>query len=80
MLSTFNISTCTRPYIEEERRRLAREVELKREMEEQYAKRGTKQQREIREQEKKVQSLEKSLGQVVKDFEDEKVGMCNRLL
>lgn len=58
--------------LEDEKKRLMREVEIKREMEEQYAKRGSKQSREIRENAQKVASLEKSLGQMMKDFEGER--------
>jgi hypothetical protein len=56
----------------DENKRLTREVELKREMEEQYAKRGTKQARDIKTAEAKVSSLEKSIAQIVGDFGEER--------
>ncbi|KAK9829645.1 hypothetical protein WJX72_007066 [[Myrmecia] bisecta] len=58
--------------LDAERQRLFREVQIKTEMEKQYAKRGTWQAREIREANDKVASLELSLGQVMKDFAAER--------
>eukprot|EP00899_Mesostigma_viride_P020806 jgi/Mesvir1/28727/Mv19695-RA.1 len=59
-------------FLEEEKKRLERELGLKAEIEVEYAKRGTKQQREIKEHLGKVRSLERSLGQLMKDFEYER--------
>ena len=58
--------------LSEENSKLTREVELKREMEEQYAKRGTKQARAIKAAESKVTALEKSIAKIVSDFGDER--------
>ena len=58
--------------LEEEKTRLAREVGLFTEKEREYAKQGYRQSREIKELQHKVKSLERSLSQVVRDFEKEK--------
>ncbi|GAQ84524.1 hypothetical protein KFL_001930030 [Klebsormidium nitens] len=55
-----------------ENKRLAREVELRAQREAEFAKRGSKQARDVKETTAKVRSLEKSLGQVVGDFEMER--------
>jgi len=54
---------------EEENKRLRREVELNEQQLKEYAKQGFRSTREIRDLTAKVKSLEKSLGQVVKDYE-----------
>jgi len=54
---------------EEENRRLRREVELNEQGLKEYSKQGFKQTREIRELTGKTKSLEKSLAQVVKEYE-----------
>mmetsp|Transcript_12897 Transcript_12897/g.15564 ORF Transcript_12897/g.15564 Transcript_12897/m.15564 type:complete len:487 (-) Transcript_12897:254-1714(-) len=64
--------------LEEEKKKLIREVEIKREMEEQYAKRGSKQSREIRDNAAKVASLEKSLSTMMKDFDGERSTLKDR--
>ncbi|DBB12993.1 hypothetical protein WJX82_004975 [Trebouxia sp. C0006] len=55
-----------------ERQRLASEVQMKREMEQQYAKRCTLQAREGREGQQKIAALERSLQQVLADFDAER--------
>ncbi|KAL3138080.1 hypothetical protein ABBQ38_005310 [Trebouxia sp. C0009 RCD-2024] len=55
-----------------ERQRLATEVQMKREMEQQYAKRCTLQAREGREGQQKIASLERSLQQVLTDIDTER--------
>ena len=57
---------------EEENKRLRREVALSAEKETQYARGGHRKTREIRELTAQVQTLEKSLSQVVRDFERER--------
>jgi hypothetical protein len=57
--------------LEEECTTLLREVQLKQEMESQYAKRGSKQTRSIKEAGSKVESLEKSMGLMMADFKNE---------
>jgi len=54
---------------EDENKRLRREVELNEDTLKEYAKQGFKATREIKDNAAKVKSLEKSLGQVVKDYE-----------
>ena len=52
--------------------RLQREVGLKTEMEEGYAKRGAKQNMAIKDAQAKVVALEQSLQQIVQDFDRER--------
>lgn len=58
--------------LEEERNRLTREVVLKSELEEGYAKRGAQQAITIKDAQSKVVTLEHSLQQVIQDFERER--------
>jgi len=58
--------------LEEEKKKLDRELGLKKEMEDRYAKRSAQQALEIREFKDKVNALEKSLTQVVADMERER--------
>eukprot|EP00976_Prorocentrum_cordatum_P089659 1187811-Prorocentrum_minimum.AAC.1 len=58
--------------LEEERKALLREVELKQEMEGEYAKKGMRQNRSIKESASKVASLEKSLSKTMEDFNMER--------
>lgn len=61
--------------LEDDRSRLLREVTLKSELEEGYAKRGAKQQQAIKEAQSKIASLEESLQQVIQEFEKERVAI-----
>ena len=58
--------------VEEDNKKLKREVVLNVEKEQLYAKRGTSFNREKRELQAKIESLERSLSQVVRDFEKER--------
>ncbi|XRB07516.1 flagellar/basal body protein [Pycnococcus provasolii] len=64
--------TRERRMLEEENTRLTRELTLRREVEEQFAKRGSKQARDIKDARARVESLEKSLGQMARDFDSER--------
>eukprot|EP00736_Rhodelphis_marinus_P004159 Rmarinus@m.18301 len=64
--------------LEEENKRLVREVELGSMNEQEYAKRGAKQQRHNRELETKVKNLERSLTHVVREFEKERERLASR--
>ncbi|KAL4434248.1 hypothetical protein ABPG75_000689 [Micractinium tetrahymenae] len=61
--------------LESERAALLRDAELAGEMEAQYAKRGTLQAREIRDQKSKITSLEKGLARMAAEFESEKAAL-----
>mmetsp|Transcript_7946 Transcript_7946/g.21214 ORF Transcript_7946/g.21214 Transcript_7946/m.21214 type:complete len:473 (+) Transcript_7946:53-1471(+) len=61
--------------LEQERARLTREVKLKTELEEGYAKRGAKQAAAIKESAMKIATLEGSLGQVMEDAERERLAL-----
>jgi len=58
--------------LEEENRRLKRDMELNEQQVKEYAKDRFKHSREVKELQTKVKNLEKSLSQVVKDFEKER--------
>jgi len=58
--------------LEEERRTLLREVDIKSDMEQQFAAKGCKQRREIKDSEGRVGALEKSIGKLMADFEVER--------
>lgn len=64
--------THERRLLEDENTRLTRELTLRREVEEQFAKRGSKQSRDIKEARARAEGLEKSLGQMARDFENER--------
>ena len=64
--------------LEEDNKVLTRELDIKRESEEEYAKRGSKQAQELRDTQKKIQALERSLAQTVKDSRAEKETMSKR--
>ncbi|PSC76586.1 flagellar basal body [Micractinium conductrix] len=61
--------------LEGERAALLRDAALAGEMEAQYAKRGTLQAREIRDQKSKISTLEKGLARMAADFEAEKAAL-----
>ena len=58
--------------LEEENRVLTRELDIKKEAEQEYAKRGLKQAQELKDTSKKIQMLEKSLSQTVDELKGEK--------
>lgn len=66
--------------IEDERVKLQRELNLKVEIEEQYAKRGAKQAKEIKDGYAKVSSLEQSLSTLMADFQREREAITQRAL
>eukprot|EP00873_Tetraselmis_striata_P041509 jgi/Tetstr1/461773/TSEL_006861.t1 len=65
---------------EDERVKLQRELNLKMEIEEQYAKRGAKQAKEIKDGQQKVYSLEQSLSTLMTDFQREREAITQRAL
>lgn len=64
--------------LEEENRVLTRELDIKREAEQGYAKRGSKQAQELKDTQKKISSLEKSLLQTVEEIKIEKEAMTKK--
>ena len=65
----------TKKALDEENKRLRREVQLNEQSVKEYAKQGFRQSKEIKELQTKVKSLERSLSASVRDFEKEKAGL-----
>ena len=62
----------------EEKKRLAREVDIKGEMEAQFAKRGSRQAKEISAANAKIRALERSLGQLTREFAREREALASK--
>ena len=64
--------------LEEENRELLRELEIKSEMEQEYALRGSKQQRQIKKANEKIQSLEKTISNAFGDFHTQRASAAKK--